>query len=247
MTLGYLVWWRVADTTLDQDTATAIAEKLGIPAPSRPAPIDEFRKLAGANFARRIGDDTTRVELHPVESQKTMLVRHIVAHTTRASRKASGAVPVSHERVGEAVFYRPPRGKQSKARLRVTMDNPDDEWLAQYADQLRQEYHHGLNAFDAQGVRRLVRSYLTKVLALHIDGVYFLREQEHADQLEWLFEQLGGDCRCHRIDMADGVRARGVVANGLEQAVNDGSKLDLLEAFIPLGVVPDRLWQRLES
>lgn len=241
MTLGYLVWWRVADTTLDQDTAAAIADKLGIPAPNRPAPVDVFRKLTGTPFARRVGDEVTRLELHPAESQRTMLVRHVVEHVTVNS------VAKSHRRVGEAVFYKPPRDRPSKARLRITMDDPNAEWLTRYADQLRTEYHRSLNAFDEQGVRRLVRAYLNSVQALFVDGVYFLREEAHADQLEWLFDQLGGDCRCNQAPLVDGVRSRGILSNALERAVEDGSKIDLLEAFIPLGVVPNRLWEKLES
>ncbi len=241
MSLGYLVWWRVADTMLDQDTATAIADKLGIPAPARPIPVDVFRRLAGTDFARRVRHDTTRVELHPAKSQTTMLVRHIVTHTYRKG------VPLAHERVGEAVFYKPPRKQPWKARMRVTMDNPEDDWLAKYAEQLRVEYQRGLNAFDAQGVRRLVRAYLSRVHALLIDGVYFLREPEHVDNFTWLFEQLGGDCRCHAVTVDRGSELQPMLAAALERAVADGSKLDLLEAYIPLGVVPDSLWQKLEQ
>lgn len=241
MTLGYLVWWRVADTTLDQDTATAIADKLGIAPPARPAPVDVFRKLAGSPFAKRIGEVVTEIQLHPAKSQRTMLVRHVVKHVY------DNGIPVSHDRVGEAVFYKPPRDKPSKARLRVTMDDPSDEWLAPYVGQLREEYQRGLTAFDSQGVRRLVRSYLSAVQALHVDGVYFLREKEHADDMVWLFNQLGGDCRCHETMLLDNHVTRKMLADALERAVAEGGKVDLLEAFIPLGVVPDRLWQTLEN
>lgn len=247
MTLGYLAWWRVADTSLDQDTATAIADKLGIKAPSRPAPVDVFRKLAGAKFADREGDDVVELRLHPVESQRTMRVRHIVKHTSRASDKAGGLIPVSHDRVGEAVFYKPPRARPSKARLRITLNDPNDEWLARYAEALRQEYNHHLVAFDVQAVRRLVRLYLASVQALYIDGVYFLREKEHVDNLMWLFSQLGGDCRCYETMLLDNHTTRAMLGDALERAVADGSKTDLLEAYIPLGVVPDSLWEKLET
>ncbi len=241
MSLGHLVWWRVADTSMDADTATAVAEKLDIKPPIRPAPVDVFRKLAGTDYARRQGHTTERLQLHPAESQHTMLVRHIVKHVYR------NGVPQAHDRVGEAVFYKPPRQQPSKARLRVTMNDPNDEWLAPYGDKLRAEYAHGLTRFDEQGVRRLVRAYLNRVHALLVDGVYFLREQEHADNMMWLFEQLGGDCRCHCVTVDKGSELQPMLEAALERAVADGSKLDLLEAYIPLGVVPDSLWEQLET
>ena len=242
MTLGYIVWWRVKDTMLSPETAERIAEKLGIPAPQRPAPIDVFRKMAGRDHERHDGSIREKVLLHPANSQRTMVVRHIVRH------RYVDEVPQSHDRVGEAVFYKPPRDKPSKARMRVSLDEPDDDWLAPFAAQLRADYAAGLDAFDAQGVRRLVRAYLSKVHALYIDGVYHLRNAEDADHLMWLFGQLGGECVCYCIPLEDTEVTRTMLSDALEQAVVDGSKVDLVEAYLPLlGAVPSSLWERLEG
>lgn len=209
--LGYLTWWTVRNGEVTVDQAQRLMTELGIdvPPPKQILPIDAFRRLTGE--ARRTYDledgQVCTLDLHKAVAQETMLVRHIV----RTTKNAQG-VTNDVKRVGDVAFYKPPRGKHSKARMRVTV-HARDPHVESFGDELRREYDRALNHLDPQAVRRLVRQFLTAKRALYIDGPYFLSAEEHAIQLRELIHRLGSGV-CHVLPVADTPAAREIVASG---------------------------------
>jgi hypothetical protein len=216
--LGYLVWWRVSNVVVPHSLAEKMMRELGfeIPPPNPVLPIDAFRRLTGEARAGYDLDDqhTASLELHKAESQDTMLVRHIVRTVKR------NGVTVSIDKVGDAAFYKPPRGKPSKARMRVTVHDKTTEVEA-FGASLRNEYDLALKYLDAQALRRLVRQYLTSVDALYLDGPYFLQQEAHVVGLERLFERLGPDSRCQVLPVADDPRARRMLATAVPMKLEE--------------------------
>lgn len=218
--LGWLVWWRVGSVALTPKAAEVMMSELGLAAvkqPSHVAPIDAFRRLGGksATYTLPDGHDVS-LDLYPAESQDTMLVRHIVRTVKR------DGVNVQISRVGEVAFYKPPRGKPSKARVRVQVGKTSDPQVAPFAETLRKEYDRALTYLDDQAGRRLVRSYLASVSAVWLGGPYFIAKEDDADRLLLLFDRLGGTSWCHSVMLNDTPYHRAVVAGWEGKEESDG-------------------------
>lgn len=242
--LGYLVWWRVGAASLPARDLPTLVPQLGftVPPPAPGSPTDAFRKLAGEESVRPQPDGTVvTVSLHRTNtSDAAREVRHIV----RTVRKDK-AVQTS-ERVGDVVFYRAPKGEPSKARFRAQATSSDPQ-VKTYASWLRHEYQARLDTLDSQGIRRLIRAHLAEVNALSIDGPYFVQKREHVEPLMRLFTSLNDDCSIYWLPLAETGLTRDMLSTAIEHAVTDGSKTSLVEAYVPLGVVPESVWARLEK
>jgi hypothetical protein len=155
-------------------------------------------------------------------------------------------LPVAHEKVGDVVFYKPPRGRPSKARVRVSAlaSGPDVE---EFARRMREEYDNALGAVDAQGVRRLIRAHLAAHHAIHVGGPYLLPSEVGLDSLRMFIAGLGGGSTIHSVPVVDNAEQRRFVGSAIEDAVRAGAGLELLESYLPLGVVPDTVWTLLEE
>lgn len=200
--LGYLAWWGVSDVRLTPTDAEQMMSELGleIPPPKPPAPVDVFRRLG---TEQRVFPGTWREEeaevtlsLHPVESQKTMLVRHVV-ETVRQK-----GIVRSMDYLGEVAFYKPPKGQPSKARMRAQVSDPRPE-VQSYVAHLRDYYAASLTSIDDQGGRRLIRSFLRSIDAAYLNGVYVLPGVGQAGQLEAMIGRLGGASYCHIAPLVD--------------------------------------------
>lgn len=248
--LGYLVWWTVGSPVVKIPDAERMLTELGfaIPPPKPVLPIDAFRRLTGEySNAYSLDDErTVSLELHKANSQHTMLVRHIV----RTVKKKNGVVETV-TKVGDCAFYKPPRGQNHRARMRVTVFPealPDRQQVETFANGLRTEYDRALHYLDPQAFRRLVRQYLGSVHALYLSGPYFLREESHTTPLVELFGHLGGGSRCQVVPVVDDPPRREMLSTGLELAVDGGeASIPLVESYVPLGVVPETVWKKLEG
>jgi hypothetical protein len=178
--------------------------------PAAPIPIDVFRRLSTVSETYDLEDErTVLLDLHTAKSQNTMLVRHIV-RTVRTD-----GVVESATRVGEAAFYRPPKGKPERARMRVTVypeGLEDAPQIEAFGDRLRVEYRRGLEALDPQAVRRLVRAYLSQVGAVYMNGPYFLTELADVERLEKLLDIVGGGSTAMTIPVVDDEPRRRLIA-----------------------------------
>jgi hypothetical protein len=186
------------------------------------------------------------LDLHKATAQDTMLARDIVRTVTQRDSKIKAAI----DKVGDCAFYRPPRGQPQRARMRVTVfpeQLPDREQVEAFAAELRSEYERALNYLDPQGVRRLVRNYLASVHALYLGGPYFVPHAEHAERLVGLLVDLGGGSVCRVAPLLDEPRQREMLTEMLGVGLDDGVNEAMLDAYKPLGVVPDALYQRLKE
>jgi hypothetical protein len=216
--LGYLVWWRVGSPQVRLTDAERMMVELGfdIPPPNPILPIDAFRRLTGeARNAYPLDDEgrTVTLELHNATSPHTMVIRHIV----RTVKK--DGVTESVGKVGDCAFYKPPRGQNHRARMRVTVFPealPDVAQVNAFAGGLRSEYDRALNYLDPQATRRLVRQYLRSAGAVYLDGPYFLKQEAHAVGMERFFNWLGDGGRCHVVPVVDDPRVRQMLSAGTE-------------------------------
>lgn len=236
--LGHLVWWRVAgDTVSHDDAAQALGESGALP--DRPIPIDVFRRITGSRaISRYTLPDGNDLELSAVAAEPPndkMLVRHMVAKVTNEK-----GIVLATRKVGDAVFYRPPRGQNHKSRMRITSGgNIESEWehpINAYVASLRQQYERGVaGSLDVQGVRRLVRNTLNELGALYLDGPYFVLDTSVLIGLRTLFDRLGQDSFIHTVPLPNEPDQRALIARAIERAVASGATVD------------DHIWARLEG
>lgn len=240
--LGWLLWWGVGNPEIATDDLETLLRKVGInlPAPRSIIPHDAFRRLTGDSsrtYTLRTGGDRVTLDLKPARSQQQLLVRHIVRTVKR------GRVTIAADRVGDCVFYKPPKGEPKRARMRVTPhpgELPDREQIEQFCEDLKAEYGRALRFLDPQAVRRLVRNYLASVNALYIEGNYFLPKEEDAARLCGFLSQLDEGSYCHVVPVVNDAVRRALVSDALEAAISEGEAPDsLIATYAPLGVVPD--------
>lgn len=212
---GHLVWWKVAEhSELDHDTLTRILAGTAAPIPARPLPIDVFRRLNSAKRSYPVGELTLDLTLAAVESKsEKVIARHIVGTVHN-----DAGVNQEIQKLGDVAFYRPPRGQNSKARLRVVplVQTAYRQEAADFAAYLRAEYERGIKgALDAQALRRVVRGYLARRGAIYLDGPYFM--QTTCEDLAGLFAALGGSSFMHTVPLPDTPEQRAFVARFTEE------------------------------
>jgi hypothetical protein len=222
--LGYMVWWRVGRPARQASEVAAAVNGLGVAMPSTPIPVDVFRRLSSVAESYELEDGQTVVlDLHRATSQKTMLTRHIV----RTVRKEG--VVTAADRVGEAAFYRPPRGQHDRARMRVTVypeQLPDRERIEAFAEDLREEYKRQLDALDPQAVRRMVRAYLTSVDAVYMNGPYFVPNHDDVERLKELLAVVGGGSTTMTIPVVDDEPRRQMIAEARADRIDQEEAAD---------------------
>lgn len=233
--LGWVLLWQIGDGNLHVPLA-GLADIPGIELPDRPIPIDVYRRVTGSSsvLRTRLEDGELEVRTANAESPSDkMLIRHLIA--TVAERGVAKRV----ERVGDAAFYKPPRGKNSKARMRVTVTTTDPlikQQVEAYANELRTRYSEGVTGhLDAQAVRRLVRRHLARIGALYLGGPYFVLDRDGCEALRPLFDDLGEAGMLHLFPLPDTPEERAFLVQVMERAVRAGNDVD------------PAIWSRLEE
>lgn len=242
--LGYLTWWSVGPVSLNRDEAQDLLDRHEIQAslPQLVIPVDAFRRIGSGTVQNyQFRDGYAQLRLHKAASKKTILVRDMVR-----SIFSDTGVPLEHQKVGDVVFYKPPRGRPSKARVRVTVQVPEPD-VEEFAVRLRHEYDNALGGVDSQAVRRLVRAHLGAHHAIHVGGPYLLPSELAIEGLRGFVESLGGGSTIHAVPVIDDAEQRRFVGRAIEDAVRAGAGPDLIEKYLPLGAVPDTVWALLEE
>lgn len=223
MSIGYLFWWRVGSVALTHDELEAALAPSGAKMPTRPIPVDVYRRLTRRTWA----DTGLTLSLEPVKASTKLIHHHIVATVREA-----GAVQ-EVLKVGEATFYVPPRQQHSKARARfATVPSPFIEASDQFVQELRHEYDKGVKgSVDGQTVRRAIRSVLgSEHFALYLDGPYFTTTLAPVKMLQGLFDLLGEDSLLHAVPIDASPANAQLIARGLSRAVSAGT------------TVPEDIW-----
>lgn len=222
--LGNLIWWKVVDDIgLDHHRLTELLAGTDIGVPAAPIPIDVFRRLSNVKRTFPLSNDESTRErsgvlectLATVESRNpSMLVRHMVGTVKR-----DGMVR-SIDRIGDVAFYKPPRGKHSKARMRIVVGKQHQEAAQQYAGLLRETYERGVKgALDSQAVRRVVRGYLAEHGAVYLDGPYFCEQESVIQALSTLFSSIEeGGSHMHTVPLVDTPAQRAFIDRHREDA-----------------------------
>lgn len=224
--LGYLTWMHIACREL---TYSAVEGLPGIALPSKPLPVDVFRRITGVDGKHRYSlEDEGEVVLEAVTVKPPsdrMLTRHLVAHVNDGEGVTQKIV-----RVGDAAFYKPPKGQHSKARLRVTTVQGLDgirKPVEAYAETLRNKYDVGIaGQLDDQAVRRLVRNHLAENQALYMEGPYFHLDTDLLAPLYPLFELLGPDSLIHSVPLPDSSENRDLVRRMVERSEARSTAVD---------------------
>lgn len=210
--LGHLLWWKVGAVDLTHADLAEALKDTGVEAPKRPIPVDVFRKMTSTAKAVYTLDEGLDLEctIAKVDSgNDKMLVHHLVGTLKR------GQVTEKVRKIGEIVFYKPPKGQHSKARLRV-VPQPPGRWekeVAAFVTSLRQQYSEGIKgALDGQAIRRLVRAHLAKTGVVYVDGPYFFESRDQVAELEPLFAALGDNSFIMDIPILDNERNRAFLA-----------------------------------
>lgn len=206
MTLGNLFWYKAGEPTVTTTELLKHAESIGMDVsllPRQILPVDVFRRMTGTSglSAKYTVDPySVRLEIQPGKDTQKMLSRVVTRSCLVGTRV------VDRIEVIDFVFYHPPRGEIARSRIRTTPRNlaelPDRDKIERFARELRDEYHRGLEFLDAQGVRRLVRSYLAGHDAVSIGNVYFLPPGPAAGHLCRLLEVVGNS-RGYTMEIAD--------------------------------------------
>jgi hypothetical protein len=227
-TLGHLLWWTVGEVDLDLDRLERVLDGTGVTLPTRPIPMDVFRRVTGsAKSTVEVPDGELVLTLFDVDApSEKMLVKHIVG-TVYDEKRVTKVI----RKAGDVAFYYPPRGKNAKARMRVAPVAPFEGWagpVRAFAAQLQQAYENGVRgALDGQAVRRLIRAHLTKVKALYLDGPYYVQTLHETEAvLRPLFGALGEDSFYHTVPLPDLDRHRKLLVRGLERAIKAGVEVD---------------------
>lgn len=209
--LGHLLWWRVGEVNLTHEDLERVLKGTGIPVPARPIPIDVFRKMTTTTKALYTLERGLDLEctIAPVASTSDkMLVHHMVGTLKR------GNVTEMVRKLGEVVFYKPPRGQHSKSRLRI-VPQPPGMWgkeVDAFVALLRQQYDEGVKgALDGQAIRRIVRAHLAAREVRYVDGPYFFENRNQVAELEPLFSALLDDSFIFDVPIEDTERNRAFI------------------------------------
>jgi hypothetical protein len=239
--LGSLLWWHVdKGVAVKYGLAEQMASDLGVRTPPPPAPIDVFRRVVNVRLefveddqdcALTLVHDARRAKVLPAKMVKSVFDEE--------------GVLASRTPVGEATFQKATRRRGSKAQFKVT--HIGDERTTEYAHLLRKEYQEWLAMLNDQGLRRMVRMYLTQAKALYLGAPYFVPSTEFVDRLDAWFTKMGPGTRLSHITVYDTPDLRALLSRAIDTAVaNHASEtVDLVEAYVPLGVVPESIWQKL--
>lgn len=240
--IGTVVWWSIGVATVtDAELRAAVEQYLpGTAPPAAVLPVDAFRRLTGPSGAQAeyvlVGQldkpvQEAELSLLKAKSQKTMLVRALV-RTVRED-----GVNKNVTKVGDVVFYKPPRNEHHRARLRVTLQAdglPDEDLIKGFAEELRREYDTALSTMDAQAVRRLVRAYLSNVHALPLGGPYFVPDEGSAKRLVEFLQHIGGN-KTITLPVVDVPEARLLIMDALDDANRRGEVTEeLADLYTPI-------------
>ena len=210
--LGNLTWWKIYDTDMPHQVLCSTLGDDTVSAPAQPLPVDVFRRVTGSRIKKIYAlEDSANLEitLATVDARgDTLLLRHMVG-TLRNKRGAT----VKISKLGDVAFHKPPRGHPTQWRLRVVPGSEFPDQTADFAADLRASYDRGVKgSLDAQALRRVVRSHLSKMGATYLEGPYLLDTKVDYSPLERLFQALGPDGFMHTVPLVDTPQQRAFIA-----------------------------------
>jgi hypothetical protein len=224
VTLGNLIWFTVSEEKshpvsreqLEQDFATLGLNSDYLPFPNRP--VDAFKKATTDAQRPERDDDYSlpdgkrfNILIRDVSSDKEKIVRHIILEVVD-----SGNVRLSHDKVGEAVFYHAPYAQAGKRapkghRMLVRIDGKADlalgsKKLERIRERIQASYEHDCRYIDSQKLRAMVRDYLLHLNAVALKpSVYFVHKArtDEVARLATLVERFGNGSSVFFMPMPD--------------------------------------------
>lgn len=229
--LGQVVMRTVENARVRHDDLDQWFTELGLDKsflPARPRPVDAFRKAASSATVNRFPYAAPWFREGAMAS-----VRWIddLSDRDRIVRRAERTIKINRinsepETIGRVTFYkRAQRTRAGTEKLRFYMARDrlhvdEQKLIDQWFTDVRTRYEMGLGWVDTNGLRAIIRNYLTALHALRVrDGCYFLFLDQAAqtERLARLVGHFGSDCLFNVIDLMDVDKHR----SWLAEAVSD--------------------------
>ena len=239
--IGQVVWYSINTGTVTLPDVAQWFDELAIPArylPNAIKPADAFRKATNLQDGYKFEYDTpwagtghsARILIREVSSDAQMIERHIVRENVDARGKA-----LSYDKVGEAVFYRPPRtraatpvgGERVRFNVLASAVHPDEiDRLQGLVADITGRYQHLCVYLDGNAIRKIVREYTTDLNAVSIKpsgGVYFVHKDKRmlVDVVQQFVAKLDNGSTYHTLPLVDTAEQRAMLSDAFQSEVEN--------------------------
>lgn len=237
--LGRIVMFTITDTPTRRDDLSDIFDRHNLNPSMLPGEIravDAYKKAtsdANGTTYPLLDGNTATILCRDVSSNSESIVRHLVREIRDSRRRQ-----LAHERVAEAVFYRPRPGsgglvQRGSERFNVIIDpthcQDDDErsHVESVCDQVKTDYDLYTHFLDGNKLRATVRGYLKYLNAIELKGGVYFVHSNRTDELLRLgaaVAEIAG-CRMNLIPLIDLDNEREMVVEAFQreasQALNE--------------------------
>lgn len=236
--IGQVIWY-----SINGNVSVTDMEQLfllhNIPAEYLPKPIapaDAFRKATNLQDGYRYdyeapwnGDGhTVRILIREVSVENGRIEKHIVREHVNPNGKT-----LDYDKVGEAVFTRPPRkgrkivagGEKVDFSLNQNVLRPEEiPLLTGMVQQVRERYNHFCLYLDGNAVRKVIRDYVTNENAVSVKpsgGVYFVHKERRAaiDRIQRFVLALNNGSTFHTLPLVDTAEQRDMLSDAFQSEV----------------------------
>lgn len=211
--LGHLVWYMVAETTVEHSVLHGLLKKhnLEFACPRAPRDEDVFRRCAPNGHRKKVV--TTNNEIHvnylirQVKRNGGVCTKHIVAETVDASGET-----LDYEEVYEL--------KYANGSLTSSPLGAGDYTAGLIAEEIEQDYLQTKGRVDGNALRTVIRKVMDQARATAVrpaGGVYFVMAQysDLVEALEAAVEPIAGT-QVHSLPLVDDKKQRDMLRRAYE-------------------------------
>lgn len=199
--LGYIAWYSVADAAYDASVIEHEFLRLGLNpqfVPGAINPADAWEKatkeIHGERYPMSNGN-TAEILVRDLSRTKNQIVRKIIREEKDAQNKK-----LSHQEVGEFVFYRPKavngQVQHGTERIRTALSveswSPERPVLETLVGKFDVAYERYRRYHDGQRIRGVVRGYLLYLNAIQMKPSVYFVHSSRADELMRFQELVNG-------------------------------------------------------
>lgn len=228
--LGRITLTRISDEPIRRDDLIQWFDEEQLNPALLPPPIkavDAYRKATTEveDYTYELEGNTATVLTRDVSSDQQRVIRHFIREI-RDSRNRL----LTFDKVGEAIFYRPSVGPDSKVipgteRFQITLNaavmHPgEDAQLDVMFQRCSASYDRYVNFLDGQKLRMVVREYQKYLNAIELKGgVYFVHANRTDEllRLQRVVQRFGGTCRMHLIPLVNLENERQMVVEAFQR------------------------------
>ena len=193
--LGDIAWYSVEEAAYDAAKIEAEFARLGLDPAMLPAPINPTDAFEKATMVKNVhgvkydvaGGYTAEIMVREVARDANSITRHMIREVKDSAHKT-----LRHEKVGEFVFYKPvtrngkadPASARARRGLEPNLSDDERALLTGVLKEFDAAYVRFRDFHDAQKLRGVMRSYLTKLNAIQMKpSVYFVHASRRPELL----------------------------------------------------------------